>query len=228
MKTKSMRATNSLPGATRLSARARMTLVVCWLAVAPAFAAEQEGKSSVKWQLGPGVATLKSTAEVKLPDGYKFANASDTQRLLKSAGEPVSGREMGMIVPGEGHWSVFFEFSDDGYVKDDDKDKLDADKLLKTIIRGNDQANKQRQSAGNPPLNIIGWEKAPFYAATTHNLEWAIRAESEGHPLLNYNTRLLGRRGVMEVVLVCDPEKLAEALPAFKELLSGYARSEER
>ena len=219
-----MRVIHSFRGETSRTIAALTALLLCLLALHAAPGADQgPGKSPVNWQLGPGVATLKNAAEVKLPKGYRFANGSDTQRMLKAAGEPVSGQEMGMIVPSEGDWSVFFEFSEDGYVKDDDKDKLDADKLLKTIIRGNDQANKQRESAGNPPLKIIGWEKPPFYDETTHNLEWAVRAESEGRPLLNYNTRLLGRRGVMEVVLVCDPDKLAETWPSFKELIAGYA-----
>jgi uncharacterized membrane-anchored protein len=198
-------------------------LTFCFTGFAPLLAAEKEGKASINWQEGPGVAVLKNAAEVKLPKGYKFANAADTQKMLKAAGEPSSGQEMGMIVPTEGEWSVFFEFSDTGYVKDDDKDKLDADKLLKSITAGNDEANKMRVKMGNAPLKILGWEKPPFYDEATHNLEWALRAEVEGQPLLNYNTRLLGRRGVMEVVLVCSPDKLSETLPAFKELLAGYA-----
>src|SRR5215472_14705294 len=63
----------------------------------------------------------------------------------------------------------------------------------------------------------------PTYDTNTHNLEWAIRAASEGHQILNYNTRLLGRKGVMEVVLVVDPENLSETLPAFRKALAGYS-----
>ena len=62
----------------------------------------------------------------------------------------------------------------------------------------------------------------PRYDPETHNLEWAIKATSEGHEILNYNTRLLGRKGVMEVVLIVEPEKLKETLPTFKGLLGGY------
>jgi uncharacterized membrane-anchored protein len=189
----------------------------------PVDAAEKDGKSSITWQIGPGVAPLQNAAEIKLPKGYRFAGAADTQRMLKASGEPVSGQEMGMIAPDEGDWRVFFDFSDTGYVKDDDKDKLDADKLLKSIIAGNKQGNKIREKAGSAPLNIIGWDKPPFYDETTHNLEWALRMESEGQPLLNYNTRLLGRRGVTEVVLVCSPDKLNETLPPFKELIAGFS-----
>lgn len=194
------------------------------LAVLLAGSVVQAGEKGVtlKWIKGPATASMKGTAEIKLAEGYQFADGADTARLLKAWGEPVSGREMGMVVTTNKGWTVFFEFSEDGYVKDDEKDKLDADAMLKAIIKGNDYGNEERQRAGSPPLKIIGWEKKPSYDPVTHNLEWAIRAETEGRPLLNYNTRLLGRRGVMEVVLVCDPEKLPTTLPKFKELLTGF------
>src|SRR5262249_12484185 len=81
---------------------------------------------------------------------------------------------------------------------------------------------KERVSAGNPPLQIVGWEVPPKYDETTHNLEWAIRGTSEGEPILNYNKRLLGRKGGMEVVLIIEPDKLNSTLPAFRNLLAGY------
>jgi uncharacterized membrane-anchored protein len=71
-------------------------------------------------------------------------------------------------------------------------------------------------------LNVIGWETAPRYNETTHNLEWATRAESEGSVSINHNTRLLGREGVMRVTLVTDPETLAETLPKFRQMLQGF------
>src|SRR3546814_8921797 len=43
-----------------------------------------------------------------------------------------------------------------------------------------------------------------------------------GGQLINYNTRLLGRRGVMEVVLVADPQTLDASIASFKELVPGY------
>src|SRR5262249_8674298 len=130
---------------------------------------------------------------------------------------------MGLIASTNDHWSVIFEFSDIGYVKDDDKDKLDPDKLLNSIKRGTAEANKERVKNGNAPLEIVGWEVPPKYDETTHNLEWAIRATSEGKPILNYNTRLLGRKGVMEVVLIVEPDKLTDTLPEFRDLLASYS-----
>lgn len=181
------------------------------------------GKSKLNVVHGPAKANMDNYAQIDLPDGYVFFDGKTTRAMMKKGGEPVSGREVGLIMPTNEDFSVFFEFADIGYVKDDDKDKLNADKLLADIKRGNDAANKERVSNGNPPLEIVGWEQPPKYDETTHNLEWAIRATSEGHAILNYNTRLLGRKGVMEVVLVVEPDKLDSTLPVFRGLLANYS-----
>jgi len=170
-----------------------------------------------KFLKGPARAQMGTVGQLEVPAGYQFLDGKTTRELLKAEGEPVSGQEQGLLVP------VIFEFSDIGYVKDDDKDKLDADKLLKQIKEGTEEANKERVRAGNSPLVVIGWEVPPRYDSVTHNLEWAIRAESEGRPILNYNTRLLGRKGVMEAVLIVDADKLQETLPGFRTMLTGYS-----
>lgn len=191
-----------------------------FLAFLPARAADQDDTSDVLH--GPATATLADIAELDVPAGFVFLDGDQTRAMMRSYGEPVSGQEVGMLVPTNSDWSVFFDFADVGYVKDDDKDELDPDKLLKTIKVGNDAGNKERARNGVPALNLIGWEQKPHYDETTHNLTWAIRFESEGEPLLNYNTRLLGRKGYMSVILVVGPDDLAATLPEFRNLLAGY------
>ena len=191
------------------------------LAVLP-LSAQDAGEKNPGVTKGPATAKLGAIALIEVPVGYAFLDGKTTRAMLKAAGEPTSGSELGFMRPTNAHWSVFFEFSDVGYIKDDDKDKLDAAKMLQSIIKGNDAGNEARKRAGNPPLVIVGWEQEPKYNAETHNLEWAIRATSEGRPILNYNTRLLGRKGVMEVVLVCEPDELAATLSPFKSLLAGH------
>src|SRR6266704_1426392 len=183
---------------------------------------QKTSKPKLNITRGPAQAPLEKVAHINIPTGYSFLDGKSTRALMQASGEPVSGQEMGLISPTNEHWSVLFEFSDVGYVKDDDKDKLDADKLLASIKRGTAEANKERVKNGNTPLEIVGWEQPPRYDETTHNLERAIRATSEGRPILNYNTRLLGRKGVMEVVLIVEPDKLSDTLPAFRNLLAGY------
>lgn len=130
---------------------------------------------------------------------------------------------MGFLTGTNQDWSVFFIFDEGGYVKDDDKDKLDADRLLESIKEGAARGNKERQRNGHPPIEVVGWELPPKYDPATHNLEWAIRGVCEGRPVVNYNTRMLGRKGVMEAILVVAPERLPETLPAFRKVLAGYS-----
>lgn len=193
--------------------------LVLSLQVASLGAAEPEKFKSLS---GPGQGGLGEVAQINVPVGYKFFDGKTTQALMEAMGEPTSGEELGLLSPTNNNFSVFFEFSEVGYVKDDDKDKLDADKLLASIKKGTESGNKQRVKAGNPPLEIIGWEIPPRYDEKTHNLEWAIRARSADQEILNYNTRLLGRKGVMEVVLVVDPAELQTTLPTYRELLAGF------
>ena len=181
-----------------------------------------ENLEEVKFQKGPSLGELGTTAQVKVPAGYLFAGGSDTRTIMETMQNPTTGREMGFVAPAGEDWFAVFEFDAVGYVKDDEKGSLDASALLESIKAGTEAGNRERAKRGWPALTVIGWETPPRYNEETHNLEWAIRAESEGSPVVNHNTRLLGRGGVMEVTLVCDPAQLAATLPKFKTMLSGF------
>lgn len=177
---------------------------------------------SLNWTEGPAMADLNTIAQIQVPVGFRFTGPEGTQQLLRAMGNPTSGSELGFLTPETLSWFVVFEFEEVGYVEDDDKDELDPDALLKKIRAGTEEANRYRANMGVPPLHITGWEIPPRYNEQSHNLEWAIRAESEGNPVINYNTRLLGRKGVMEANLVIDPNTLNEAIPAYKAALNSY------
>ena len=176
----------------------------------------------IKWQKGPSVGDLGDRAQVKVPDGYVFADASDTRNIMEANQNPITGKEIGFVAADGENWYAVFEFDDVGYVKDDEKHSLDANAILDSIKEGTAAGNEERIRRGWPTMTIIGWEKPPRYNEITHNLEWAIRAQSEGEPVVNHNTRLLGRGGVMEVTLVVKPELLAETMPKFKAMLAGF------
>jgi uncharacterized membrane-anchored protein len=176
----------------------------------------------IDWKIGPAKGALGSMAEIAIPAGFRFTGAEDTRRIMEVMQNPVSGKELGFLAPDEGKWFLVFEFDDIGYVKDDEKDKLDAEAILKSIKEGNEHGNEERKERGWATLQIVGWEQPPAYDPETHNLEWAVRASSEGKPVINYNTRILGRGGVMEVSLVVEPDVLKATLPSYKTLLKGY------
>lgn len=178
---------------------------------------------NVSWKVGPMQGDLKGTAEIKVPEGFIFTDGDGTRKVLEASGNLTSGNEVGFISPTSMVWSVIFRFTNDGYIKDDEKDKLDADKMLKTISKAVEESNEERKERGLPTMRIVGWEQPPHYDPETHNLEWALRGESEGgHQIVNYNTRILGRRGVMEAKLIVDPDDLKKTLPEFKSLLRAY------
>src|SRR5215213_501194 len=176
----------------------------------------------VKWQKGNSVGTLGDIAQVKVPEGFVFAGANDTRLIMEANQNPTNGRELGFVAPENDNWFAVFEFDDVGYVKDDEKDSLDTNALLDSIRAGTEAGNEERVKRGWPTMTIMGWETPPRYNDLTHNLEWAIRAQSEGSPVVNHNTRMLGRGGVMEVTLVTDPATLAETMPKFKTMLEGF------
>ena len=194
------------------------------LTVAGNAPAQENPFANLNWTPGPAVAKLGDVAEIKVPEGYQFLGATDTQKLLEAMKNPTSGNELGFVTStAEGSdWFAVFEIDDIGYIKDDDKGELDPDAMLEAIKQGSYRSNSERANRGWPTLNITGWEKPPAYNTETNNLEWAIRAESEGQPLVNYNTRLLGRSGVMEVALVVDPQGLPAALPEFKNIIAAF------
>jgi uncharacterized membrane-anchored protein len=119
-------------------------------------------------------------------------------------------------------WFLIFEFSSIGYVKDDEKDALDADAMLEALKEGNDQTNEERKKRGWTEVTLVGWEIKPRYNVLTKNLEWATRASSDSGVSINKNTRYLGRRGVMELTLVSDPKTFGQADAAAAEILKGF------
>lgn len=174
----------------------------------------------LSWQAGPASVALGDKARIKFPAGFRFVGAQDAQRLLQMSGNRPGGDELGVLVNVTNKWWVVFEFDDVGYVKDDEKNDLQAEKLLSAIRKGTDQGNEYRREQGLPEMKILGWHTPPTYNDQTKNLEWAILAESQGEKFINHNVRVLGRKGVMVVTLVEDLAQLDATLPHFRERLA--------
>jgi uncharacterized membrane-anchored protein len=178
--------------------------------------------AALDWQLGPTNGDLGGIAVVNVPEGHRFLQRGDAGKFLELLENPTDGSELGILVPNEGSWFVVFEFSADGYVKDDDR-KLDADAILSSIREGTEASNEIRRQRGWSTMEIVGWQQRPFYDPRTNNLTWSIRGSSDGSETINHSTRLLGRRGVMSANLVLAPEDISAALPQFNTVLTGFS-----
>jgi uncharacterized membrane-anchored protein len=180
---------------------------------------------AVAWTHGPATVSLGTQAEVKLPEGYQFADGPTTQKLMEAMGNHVSRQEVGLVAPSRegGDWILVFEYENTGYVKDDEKDKIDKDALLASIREGTEAGNARRKELGVPGLHVTGWFEEPHYDPRSHNLVWALSAEDDNkRPVVNYNMRVLGRHGVMSVTLVDAPHGLAASKVEAEALMADF------
>ena len=185
----------------------------------------------VTWKRGPTKGDL-GNATIDVPAGFAFTGIMGTRKLMEAMQNEVTNLERGTlwkIGSRDDSWLVVFEYEDSGHIKDDDKDDLKADEILKNITEGNEAGNDDRRKRGWLPLHVIGWQVPPHYDEQTHNLEWATKLVNEGHEdhvSVNYNVRLLGRTGYMSAILLANPEQLIQAVPEFKGLLANYIYTE--
>jgi len=170
-----------------------------------------------------GKGQLGMVADITVPPGYRFTGKSGSRQMMEFTHNIPIESQVGVIAPENLQWWVLFAYNDVGYVKDTDKDKLDADAILKTFTEREKSSNEERTKRGLPKLFLDGWAVPPRYNETTHNLEWALKVRDEsGNISINYLTKLLGRSGVMSVTLLVNPDEMQMALPAYQKLLSGF------
>ena len=187
----------------------------------------QEEESPVNWIEGPKVVDLgDNLAQLDMSDAYLFANGDDTRAVMMYLGNPPTDEEVGMIIPNseDENWFIVFEYSDIGYVRDDDSEEIDAAAILESYRVGTEAANEERVNMGGTPIHVTGWYEEPFYNPETNNLTWAMMLENDDkEQTVNYNIRVLGREGYMSAVLVADPEALTAMKPELAGIVSNFS-----
>ncbi|HMS15216.1 MAG TPA: DUF2167 domain-containing protein [Planctomycetota bacterium] len=187
----------------------------------------QELLNSLNWTKGPNRVPIELIATLDLPEGLRSIASADTQKLQKFVGNNTSEAELLTVAPEVwGDWLILFSWDDCGYVKDEDRDELDGDTLLKSMRENQEADNKRRKAAGLPTLTIDSWAVPPRYNEKSNHLEWATRLKTDsGEAVINYQTRVLGRNGVMSVILVCPTEELGALSQRTNELLKSFSYS---
>jgi uncharacterized membrane-anchored protein len=186
-------------------------------------AARQEFIDKVRalaWVRGPTTVAVEGNSKLLIPDQYVFLDASNTTRFLELQHNLGDGREV-MVAPANMEWMAYLEFSDEGYVKDNEK--IDAVALLKSLQENTEAGNEQRRSRGWSELRLIDWATPPVYNTTTKRLEWATVLDSKEGRAVNFSTKILGRHGFTTVIMVTDPVNLDAAQSSLDHVLSGYA-----
>jgi len=176
---------------------------------------------ALHWVKGPQKVQLFGNSSLQVPADYVFLDQAETAKLQALQHNLSNGTEY-FFAPKNNRWEVFFSYSDDGYVKDDEK--IDEAALLKNIEENTVAGNKMRRERGWDEMQVVGWQTAPHYETQTNRLEWAIDGKNlrTNDVVVNFNTRILGRGGVMSAVLVSSPENLDDAIADFKSTLTGF------
>ena len=162
-----------------------------------------------------GMVTLKDDlAKLVVPEGFKYLNPEGAEIVLTNLwGNPPSQPgygSLGMLFPkdispmDDNTYAIDITWSEEGYIDDADAKDIDYDELLETIQEDARLASEQRVEMGYQPVEIVGWASEPFYDVENKKLHWAqeIKFGDDPDHTLNYNIRILGRRGYLNMNVI--------------------------
>lgn len=180
--------------------------------------------------LANGVATLS------IPEGYKFLDGEQSRQVIVELWEnPPSASEgvLGMIFRTEDGvlddaFSFVVEYDPMGYVSDEDADDIDYTEMLADMKKEDAENIRQRREAGYDGLELIGWAAPPFYDKDRKVLHWAkeLHPDEADENTLNYNVRVLGRKGVLILNAVGSMDELESVRSAIPTVLDMAAFNE--
>jgi uncharacterized membrane-anchored protein len=189
------------------------------------YAAEKE----LKYQTGE-IKLGEDLALARLPDGYRYLNPDQAAMVLTEMwGNPPDQKTLGMIfAPNmsplkERSWAVIVQYDEDGYVKDGDAEKIDYDDMLKDMQKSMGEENKLRTQKGYETIDLVGWAEAPHYDHSVHKLHWAkeLRFGDSRQNTLNYNVRVLGRKGVLILNAVSSMQQFGKVKEGMQPILAS-------
>ena len=122
----------------------------------------------------------------------------------------------------ENSWGIVITYTEDGYVSDSDADGINYDELMEDMRKTLTDANKERQKQGHQTIELVGWAAKPYYDKDSHKLYWAkeLAFGGENEHTLNYNIRVLGRKGVLVLNAVSAVSQLATVEKEMQQVLS--------
>lgn len=161
------------------------------------------------WQPGPAALKLGHEVALDLPADFQFLAMPHAGQLMEKMGNLGNENLLGLVVSSRQKDEFFLILSYDGkgFVKDDEE--VEADDILEEIQDGEEDYKEARKEHGFGPIHVDGWFESPKYDKAAHHLVWGLNVRAENATSLNYDTRILGRRGYASVNLVTDQAHLA-------------------
>jgi len=165
-------------------------------------------------ELAGGVASLT------VPEGYKFLDSEQSEYVLTELWGNPPQPCLGLLFHENSSpmddmdYAVEITYEEEGFIEDDDAEDIDYDELLEELQADALASNEQRNELGYESVELVGWASPPYYDKVNKKLHWAKElafSDTEG-TTLNYNIRVLGRRGYVVMNAIGD----MEVLPTFQ------------
>jgi len=183
-----------------------------------ALAADQA--PSFNWKTGK-IEIGDNIASMNLPGNFRYLDPKQSKTVIEDLWDNPKGSAdgvLGMIFPStmdpvsDESWGIVITYEDSGFVKDDDADNIDYEELLATMQKDIKESNPEREKAGYPSLELVGWATQPHYDKASHKLFWAkeLKFGNNSENTLNYNFRILGRKGVLVLNAVSGMKQLKD------------------
>jgi uncharacterized membrane-anchored protein len=183
-----------------------------------------------------GTVTLEGgIAKINVPKGFRFLGKEDAEKVVYDMwGNPRTGSIAGLLtsenqkVLSENSWAFIITFDDMGYVSDTDADKINYDDMLKEIQEAEKEENKEREKEGFPAIHLVGWAQKPYYDKNRKVLHWAkeLAFGGETDHTINYNVRVLGRKGVLVLNAVGNMGNLPDINNSIEGVLNSVEYTE--
>ena len=177
-------------------------------------------------------------ATLNLPEGFTFINPEEAEIVLTDLwGNPPSdpsNPSLGMIFPplggpnSDSTYAINITFIQDGYIDDSDAKNLEFDELLESMKASTAAGNEDRVAMGYETVEIVDWATPPFYDASSKKIHWALQlqfGDSDYHTL-NYNIRILGRRGYLKLNVIGDMSTLDQVSNDITNILPSVTFNE--
>ncbi|MDA3613197.1 DUF2167 domain-containing protein [Polluticaenibacter yanchengensis] len=190
---------------------------------------DSSGVLAFKYQTGT-IALEKGNGKIAVPKGFKFLDAEQAKYVLTDLwGNPPQSDIVGMLVPENQEvtdingWAFAISYDDIGFVKDSDAKDINYDDMMKDEKKAQVDENKARIQQGYLPIEIVGWASKPFYDENTHTLHWAreMKFGEDSVNTLNYNMRVLGRKGVYVINAIAFMSEFNQVKPVVNEVISS-------
>lgn len=180
---------------------------------------------TVRWQLGPRVIRWgEQQLELVLPASYRVAQGAEARQLMAQLGiqQPLTDSLVVTDLVEPTRWLVVMEHDSIGHVVLQQADALSTAFWRTMLEKTNHQLldDERRRRLEKPAF--VSWAHPPEWDAALNEVQWGLLLQrpADGIAQRNQSVLLFGRRGVLQVTLLCTADEYVQVRPHLFHLLT--------